>query len=607
MTRNKSAYVLIVMLGAILAGLFGARTTYSQYAPGGAAVKGTVTLDGKGAEGVTVSVRGEGKAFISTVFTDPRGTFLLPRLEKAKYDLWAQAVGFGEARTTVNVVDGPTQQIAPLELKSEKDFHTQLSAEEWIASLPETDPKDVRMKEIIIGECTGCHQIGYPLQNRFDQAGWNTMITMMTKIQGSGGYMPQNPKVNPVIDAYREEIAAYLAKVRGPNSPALVPKLLPRPTGDAANVVITEFDLPRPEQPDSILTHNGSIWSDGIPSRYSGRASHDVVPADDGNSYFSDDVSPVRTMGKIDVRTGKVTDYKVQDSKGNLIGTHGIVKAPSGFIWMNAQPLNTFMSFDPETGTFHNYPRPEGTPGVGGNLAVDSKGNVWATTNQGAVRMDPNTGIHTFYKAVDLMGSGTYGITIDSEDKAWFAEPGNNSVGVVDTHGNVTQVKLPDKKGDYWTDKDRELTAKYIAEDIKVGGEFAPPLDKCPRRLSADPKGNYVWVADTYADMIERIDIHTKEVKEYTVPHRWSEPYSTWVDKNHMVWINMIGRDAIAKFDPNTEQFTEYQLPTRGTETRWVRADDKTETPTIWTPYNRVNRIARIQFRKTADLQSQLR
>jgi streptogramin lyase len=296
----------------------------------------------------------------------------------------------------------------------------------------------------------------------------------------------------------------------------------------------------------------------------------------------------------------------VQDKDGNLIGSHGIAVAPNGFVWLNAMPLNTFMSFDPETQQFHNYPRPEGTAGVGGNIAVDSKGNLWATTNQGAVKMDPKTGVHTFYRAA-LQGGGTYGITIDSEDKAWFASPGMDSVWVVDLQGHVNEVKFPAKKATYFTDKDRELTAKFIAEDIRVGGEFAGPLTKGPRRLSADPKGNYVWVADTFGDMIERVDIHTNEVKEYPVPHRWSEPYAIHVDRNHIVWINLMGRDAFAKFDPNTEQFTEVQLPTRGTETRWIRADNTTELPTIWVPYNRVNRVARIQFRKSADLQSQLR
>jgi streptogramin lyase len=332
----------------------------------------------------------------------------------------------------------------------------------------------------------------------------------------------------------------------------------------------------------------------------------DIAWDADGNAYFSDDVSPVRTFGTVDSKTGTVTNYKQTDKEGNLIGTHGILTAPSGLVWMNAQPLNTFLSFDPQTSEFHNYARPAGTAGVGGNVAIDSKGNVWATTSEGAVRMDPKTGTHTFYKA-DVKGCGTYGITIDAEDQAWFAEQGCNAVGVVDRQGIVSRVKFPDKQADYFTDKDRTLTAKFLAEGVNVGSEYAPPLTKGPRRLSADPRGNYVWVADTFSNQIERIDIHTRQVKEYSMPHAWSEPYATAVDKNHMVWINMLGRDAVARFDPATETFTEIQLPTRGTETRWVAVDNSTDPPTVWLPYNRVNRIARIQFRKDPAVQARSR
>src|ERR1019366_8095900 len=152
--------------------------------------------------------------------------------------------------------------------------------------------------------------------------------------------------------------------------------------------------------------------------------------------------------------------------------------------------------------------------------------------------------------------------------------PGNDTVGVVDQQGNVSTVKMPPMKEDFFTDKDRELTAKFIAMDLKSGGEWGPVSSKGPRRLSADPKGNYVWVGDTWSNQVERIDIHTKEVKEYTMLHPWSEPYATAVDRRHMVYINMLGRDAIAKLDPNTGQITEFQLPSRGTETRWIRTDN---------------------------------
>ncbi len=61
----------------------------------------------------------------------------------------------------------------------------------------------------------------------------------------------------------------------------------------------------------------------------------------------------------------------------------------------------------------------------------------------------------------------------------------------------------------------------------------------------------------------------------------------------------MLNSDRIARFDPATETFTEFQLPTRGTEIRHIQVDNSTNPPTVWLPYDRTNKIARIQFRKS--------
>jgi streptogramin lyase len=94
-----------------------------------------------------------------------------------------------------------------------------------------------------------------------------------------------------------------------------------------------------------------------------------------------------------------------------------------------------------------------------------------------------------------------------------------------------------------------------------------------------------------------RIDIKTNQTKEYPLPHAYSQPYATAVDKNGVVWINTINLDRIVRFDPKTERFTEFQLPTRGTEVRHIQVDNRTNPPTIWVPYNRVNKVVRLQFR----------
>jgi hypothetical protein len=83
MRRSKNSYWMnsycMTALMVMLATTAGAPIAYSQYAPGGPKFRGTVkSPDGKPLEGVTVSVRGDGKTFVTTVFTNQQGVYLRP-------------------------------------------------------------------------------------------------------------------------------------------------------------------------------------------------------------------------------------------------------------------------------------------------------------------------------------------------------------------------------------------------------------------------------------------------------------------------------------------------------------------------------------------------
>lgn len=117
-----------------------------------------------------------------------------------------------------------------------EDFTPQLSGSEWIAALPEETKEDRRIKEIFHVNCVGCHTPGVALQNRFDEEGWLSLLQWMAPTPFNGRWTP--------IYYHRAELAKYLTRVRGPRSPPLRFKLHARPTGDAARVVITEYDIP---------------------------------------------------------------------------------------------------------------------------------------------------------------------------------------------------------------------------------------------------------------------------------------------------------------------------------------------------------------------------
>lgn len=138
---------------------------------------------------------------------------------------------------------------------------------------------------------------------------------------------------------------------------------------------------------------------------------------------------------------------------------------------------------------------------------------------------------------------------------------------------------------------------RQIAEHSEKVNNAPAIYQKGPRRLGADPKGDTVWVGEYYAGKLAKIDIHTKKLSEYPVPNRYSHPYAAVVDKNHMVWVNLMNADRVLKFNPFTGQFTEFPLPSLGTDTRFIDVDNSTDPVTLWVPYYRVNKIARLQFR----------
>jgi streptogramin lyase len=590
--NRKVHFLALLILGALAffpyAGGLGSRP-----APGTTSLTGSVKApDGKPLEGVGVSARGATDTFTTTVYTGEDGQYSFPPLPAGDYKIRAQAVGFDAAKADATLSTGAIKPV-DLTLSPITDFYKQLSGTEWAASLPEDTPEDRRMKTVFINNCSGCHQVSFLLQNRFDAAGWGAVMTLMEKML-SIGYAPADATPNSVIHAYKPELAAYLGRVRGPADVPLHLKLLPRPTGEAARIVVTEFDLSRPDMPGWTMEHNGADWMEGTPSRWNGRAAHDVAVDKGGYVWFADDATPERTLGKLDPNTGKITEYKLADDANAAESSHALVFDKIGNIWFANGTEGAPTKFDPETGKFVRYPRPVGVPYSGDFITMDTKGNIWSPDREGAFKLDPETGKYTNYSLKP--GKANYDIAADDEDKVWVSQPGGNDMLVVDSStGKVEPLALS-----YLTSPDYEVTPKdrELSASLALTPNTATPLEKGPRRSAADRGTDTVWVCEFFADRLAKIDAKTRKVTEYPLPHRFSQPYSATVNqKDHTVWITMLNSDRVAKFDPATEKFTEYTLPTRGTEIRHIQVDSSTNPPTVWLPYDRTNKIARIQFR----------
>jgi streptogramin lyase len=565
------------------------------------------SADGKPLEGVTVSAKRDGTTITTTVFTDEQGMYVFPALSptfsEGTYNVWAQAIGYGTARAGVTLEKSkPATQ--DFTMKPLGDFSRQLSSAEWMAALPDTTPADARMKMVFRNNCAGCHQPSFVLQNKFDEAGWRKIIDVMERVGIYGDPPDPAEPPMPLVNYFKEELAAYLAKVAGPNS-NLPLKPSARPRGEAAQVVITEYDITSNSDLKKYVTSDGSDWMEGTPSAYEARGPHDAEVDQNGIVWIADSqANPERTIARLDPATGAVKHFKLDAGGGMGKRSHGIVIDQKGIAWFNADGV--LGKIDTRTEKLEQFAPPKGMARVGGTLDVDNNGIVWMSTNEGALAFDPATDQFKQFKSLSPGQAGrTYGVAADADGNGWWAQMNYDKLGVGNYRtGEITEVALA-RRAEFdklTTDKDREAFKKFGSDWNSATFDA-----QAPRRLGADKKGSTVWVANWWGDNLAKIDSKTHKVTLYTPPspNEFRGVYDTVIDKHGMVWMNLMNADRVARFDPQSEKWTEFHLPTRGTETRFIAVDNRTEPVEVWTPYWRTSKLARIQFRTTEQIKAQ--
>ena len=217
-SRSKALSLILFGLLILPFGVFcRAENIFAQSGAANAALSGTVkSSGGKLLEGVGVSARNAGETFTTTVYTDPAGRYFFPPLSAGQYKIWAQSVGFEMTSAQVELASAGKKQVE-LTLLNFPDFQKQFSGTEWAESLPEDTPDDRRMKTVFINNCSGCHEVSFLLQNKFDAAGWGKIINLMQTMQ-SIGYAIPGATADASIHAYKPELAEYLGRVRGPGT-----------------------------------------------------------------------------------------------------------------------------------------------------------------------------------------------------------------------------------------------------------------------------------------------------------------------------------------------------------------------------------------------------
>jgi streptogramin lyase len=612
--RNTGNFAIFGLAAVLAAAMAATALTPVAARAADAVLNGTIrAAGGEALGGITVSARADGSNVVTSVFTDESGNYYFPPMAGGKYKVWAQAITFATAHGDVALGTGRRQDFTLVPIK---DFVRQLPGDMLLAALPDATPEDADMKQLVQNSCTGCHTPSYILQHRFDEAGWNAIINLMKHVNVSGIYQGPDHKAAPVLEHEQKRLAAYLARARGPGETSMKFDLRPRPSGEAARVVFTDYEAPADPDvgmPYKVLTNNGTDWSLGTPSYvYPGFGVHDAwIDADGKSVYFTCNVpNSVLTLGKFDLASGAFTPIKVSAANGLAAPAHGMTRDPDGTIWFNVNPSKGGLArIDTKTDKIEVFIPPQGMAPTGGATTVDydGRGMIWVSSPTGALRFDPATEKFTEYKSPTAKsatgGVGlTYGVAADRDGNGYWAQMAIDTVGIGDgKYGTAKELKLPPNT----TARDR-LPPEEIAFYDSVGApDFSNPVPYAqgPRRMGTDKNDDVLYVGNSWAGTLSRINTRTQELTTIPLP-AYRKPYQIAVDSRHNAWLNIWMTDQVLKYDPAANSFTAFDLPTRGSEVRYVSLYEKDGQTKVVLPSYRTRKVTVMSFRSDADIQA---
>jgi virginiamycin B lyase len=522
-----------------------------------AALSGQVSSAEEGAmAGVLVSARRAGSTLTITVVSDSQGRYRFPatKLEPGKVSLRIRAAGYDlESPRSVEIAAQKTVT-ADIKLRKTQDLAAQLTNADWIISAPGTE----QQKRTLLG-CVGCHTLERIARSKYDAAGFMQTLVRMA------GYANQSTPLHPqrrLADRDREMIGEDRVRFQQAQADWLSSinlsadsgwdyalQTLPRPKGKGTQVVITEYDLPRPtiEPHDVIVDAEGVAWYSSFGEQF---------------------------IGKLDPKTGKVTEYPVPElKKGSPTGLLSLRPDREGNLWAGLMYQGAIARFDRKSEKLQVFSIP-------------------AELNRNNTQVNMTSPLHT---AVDgkvwTQNNGFAGVhRVDLASGKWETfEPFKDSKNV----HNIYDVIADSKNNAYFTDFANEHIGRIDAQTGKVTLYPTPTAGSAPRRGMMDAQDR-LWFGEYRGNRIGMFDPRTERFQEWAAPTPWSAPYDVAVDKNGEAWTGSMLTDRILRLDPGTGQFVEYLLP-RSTNIRRVFVDNSTTPVTFWVGNNHGASIIKLE------------
>ena len=449
MLKKRTLFGVIASL-AVLTGALVALASQTELAPRPQAegsVSGQVSSAAEGSmEGVVVTARREGSTIAVSVISDARGRYRFPagRLEAGQHALSIRAVGYDLEGPKAAEVGASGMTTVDLALRPTQDLEAQLTNAEWLESIPGTEDQK-RMFE----SCVRCHTLDRVMRSQYDSRAW-------LGCPGTNGWLcdvgfpgqPAEAPRRPGDTVRRAERAAAgssaaAGRLSGQHQFELRSteydlKTFPRPTGRATQAIITEYDLPNP----STAPHDAEVDPDGM-----------VWYVDFGQQY----------LGKLDPRTGEVTEYQVPEARpGNPTGTLAVKLDRDGNPWGGNMFQGSIfnLTVTPRSSGCGRFPmswssqRDRTAPASSRSTTRHPEsshvdGKVWLQNRSiaGVHRLDLATGeFESFEPFLNSTRSShnLYGIQPDSHNNLWFMDFANEHIGRIDAKtGEINLYETP--------------------------------------------------------------------------------------------------------------------------------------------------------------------
>lgn len=526
-------------------------------------------------EGVVVTARRTGAPFTVSVVSNADGVYTLPRthLEPGTYDVTIRAVGYDLASS--GRVEVTTHAPAALDLKLQKtaDLAFQLSSLEWLMSMPgTTEQKDKLAYQVV--SCAYCHTYERIVKSRHSAEEFVPVITRMQTYFGDGTAVsrsgrgraqrsehPERAAQNPNWGSVpKTELAAYLASVNLSGGRTTWPyalKTLPRPTGLATRVIITQYDLPR---------------RDTVP--------HDMTIDSKGTPWYPDQSRMF--IGKLDPRTGVAAEYPFPPlPPGRVGGVADMVVDEDDNVWLAMtvpeQPASHFgfpAKFDARTRNLTIIPVASTGSGRFGDgaaqfLELAADGKLWTNSGVDFYRVDRTT------MMVDRHFDAT---PKDSPPARHF----------------VYQIVADSKGIPYGTDFRASSIVRVAPDTGKVTEWPTVTPNAVPRRGRMDRQDRF-WFSEYFADAIGMFDTRTEQMHEFPLHRKYVTPYTaSAADGNGYVYASSNMTERLMRLDPKTGQVIEYPMPT-DFDTKKIVYDPSSRRTTLWMANTRNARLVRVE------------